>query len=218
MKALIIATSGFRVIMFITGLMSSYYGIKHIRKNNDLIGFILLPILSSIDSATYLYYAIIKFNKPAFITFSNYTQIFYLGLELIVITAFFLKINITNRIILRRYICILSILSSIIILLDILKYEIDIYIIISELLIVNIFSVKYFLSYYDRIKSEIVLYHYIVSGLFIFINITAPYYIIQNNLESNTPYILSYINFINDLGYTILFVSIIKEIKWRATT
>ena len=218
MKALIIATSGFRVIMFITGLMCSYFGIKHIRKNNDLIGFILLPILSSIDSATYLYYAIIKFNKPAFITFSNYTQIFYLGLELIVITAFFLKINITNRIILRRYVCILSILSSIIILLDILKYEIDIYIIISELLIVNIFSVKYFLSYYDRIKSEIVLYHYIVSGLFIFINITAPYYIIQNNLESNTPYILSYINFINDLGYTILFVSIIKEIKWRATT
>jgi len=97
MKALIIATSGFRVIMFITGLMCSYFGIKHIRKNNDLIGFILLPILSSIDSATYLYYAIIKFNKPAFITFSNYTQIFYLGLELIVITAFFLKINITNK-------------------------------------------------------------------------------------------------------------------------
>lgn len=214
MKALIIITSGIRFLMLISSITSAYFGLRYFKRIKPLRGFLIISILSSIDSLSYLYLAIIKSNKASFIIFSEYTQLIYLAIELYVITDFLIRTTKKDNNISYKHSLLTFILPFTLVLINYLYFHIDFLIVILELFIINIFSIKYFLNYYNTTDSNRNKNKYLIAGLFIFINITAPYYIIQSKIESNAPYIMSYINFINDLGYIILFISIIKEIKW----
>ncbi len=218
MRTIVFMSVGFRFMMVFASIFCVYFGIKYFQKIKSIRGFILLSILSSLDSFTYLYLAIIKEEKGSFLILSNYTQIIYLIIELLVITEYLIRINLTKKIDIFQFRISITLIALILLVINFLYFRIDLLIIISELIIINIFSINYHLSFYNKNKHEREKNKYLISGLFIFINMTAPYYIIQNNIESNAPYILNYINFINDLGYSILFISIIKEIKWRIQT
>ncbi len=214
MKALIILTSGIRFLMFISGIICAYFGLKFFEKTKPLRGFLILSILSSIDSFSYLYFAIVRSNKESFTILSEHTQLIYLVVEIYVITDFLLKSTIKDNHISNKYSFLTYTIPFTLILINYLFFNVDFLIVILELVIINLFSIKYFLNYYNTTKINRNRNRHLITGLFIFINMTAPYYIIQSNIESNAAYMMSYINFINDLGYTILFISIIKEIKW----
>jgi hypothetical protein len=85
---------------------------------------------------------------------------------------------------------------------------------IAELIIIDFFFVKLVLLeilYDQRIKYK---YQKILNqGIFIFINLIAPYSIINELIyQSNLPIYLS-LNFINDIGYILLFSALFKSSK-----
>lgn len=214
MKILIILTSYSRILMFIMSIVCCYNGIKKIKIIDDkIIGIFCLSIISIVDSITYIYIVLIKQDKTLFTNLSAYTQLLYQFLEIIIIFHFYLKteikefkfFNISKLILIASSIFLLIIFSN--------YNEKDILITIIELVIINIFSIRFFFSNFKSKHYQESSFKYISFGLFIFANFTAPYYIIENKLEINQPSIIRSLNFINDLGYTILFAFINKEIK-----
>jgi hypothetical protein len=55
----------------------------------------------------------------------------------------------------------------------------------------------------------------IAIGLFLFINIASPYYIIFQIISSKPNNIISSLSFLSNIAYVVLFSSIIKSIKWQ---
>lgn len=216
MKALIILSSSFRIVMFATSIICLYNGIKYYNKIKSIKGFIFLSLLSVTDSLSYIYLVIIEKNKPTFYIISEQTQILYHVFEIGVILYFFISKNYDQKVIIKKYKTLIFALLTLLYLYNILIQPTNTFLILSELIIVNTLCINYFFSTYKKEISQIDTHKYLINGLFIFINITAPYYILENNIEKTTPFLISYINFINDLGYTILFLSINKEVKWIA--
>jgi hypothetical protein len=85
---------------------------------------------------------------------------------------------------------------------------------IIELVFINTFAIRYLLIIFPEIpdqqsKSANIL----VKGIFLFINISSPYYIIVQILVNQPNSIISLLSFINDIAYTVFFIYIIKSIK-----
>lgn len=212
MRFLIILTSFSRILMFIMSIICFYNGIKRLQRDDKIIGIFSLSIISIVDSITYIFIVIIKQDKLLFINFSVYTQFLYQFLELIIIFHFYLKTEIKESEFFKFSKLVLTAYSMI--LLFIFKYsEIEIFFTVFNLLIINFFSIRFFIAEFNENHFQTNSFKYIRFGLFIFANFTAPYYIIENNLEINHPTIIRSLNFISDIGYTILFVFINKEIK-----
>lgn len=215
MKALILITGGIRFLMLIASITCVYFGLRNYKNTKHLRGFLVLSILSSIDTISYVYVAIIRLNKNSFSTLSEYTQIIYLVIEIYVIINFLTRATLKDNNISYKYSFLIFLLPFTLILINYLYFDINFLIVMIELVVINFFSIKFFLNQYKTTCVSRNRNRYLISGLFIFINITAPYHIIQSRIETNAPFIMNYINFINDLGYVILFSSIIKEIKWE---
>lgn len=216
MKALIILSSSSRIVMFVTSIICLYNGIKYYNKIKSIKGFIFLSLLSIADSLSYIYLVIIEKNKTTFYIISEQTQILYHVVEIGVILYFFISKNYDQKVLIKKHKTLIFALLTLLYLYNILIHSTNTFLILSELIIVNTLCINYFFSTYKKKISQIDTHKYLINGLFIFINITAPYYILENNIEKTTPFLISYINFINDLGYTILFLSINKEVKWIA--
>jgi len=203
-------------MMFVTSVICLYNGIKYYNKIKSIKGFIFLSLLSIADSLSYIYLVIIEKNKTTFYKISEQTQILYHVVEIGVILYFFISKNYDQKVLIKKHKTLIFALLTLLYLYNILIQSTNTFLILSELIIVNTLCINYFFSIYKKKISQIDTHKYLINGLFIFINITAPYYILENNIEKTTPFLISYINFINDLGYTILFLSINKEVKWIA--
>ena len=216
MKLLITITSFSRILMFIMSIICFYNGIKKLKIDDKIYGIFSLSIISIIDSITYIYLVVIKQDKSLFINLSRYTQFVYQFLEIIIILHFYL-ITESEKSKLLKFSNLTTIVCSLILILIFLNYsEKEIYFTVIELAIVNFFSIRFFFSEFNFNNYKERSFKFILFGLFIFVNFTAPYYIIENKLEINHPLIIQSLNFISDIGYTILFAFINKQIKCSA--
>jgi hypothetical protein len=86
--------------------------------------------------------------------------------------------------------------------------------VIIESLIVNVFF-GVLISY--KIKNDGLQIsqwaNEINKGFFLFVNTTAPFYLIINNLGDYQEILLTYLSFIGSFGYLILFYHIYKATK-----
>jgi len=203
--------------MNIISLLLAIYCLMNFKKIGELKIFILLPILSFIDSSSLILIGQILRNQNAFVSFSEYFQIIFLNFELAIITIFYLNIVLKVKNILFNFVPIIT--SSIFLFLRYfngLNISTDYLpiIVIIEALIVNIcFG---FLVARKIKEDELTIKQSnteINKGLFLFVNTTAPYYIAINYLDNHQEITVIYLNFIGSFGYIILFYHIYKAIK-----
>jgi len=203
--------------MNIISLLLAIYCLMNFKKIGELKIFILLPILSFIDSSSLILIGQILRNQNVFVSFSEYFQIIFLNFELAIITIFYLNIVLKVKNILFNFVPIIT--SSIFLFLryfNALNISTDYMpiIVIIEALIVNIcFG---FLVARKIKEDELTIKQSnteINKGLFLFVNTTAPYYIAINYLDNHQEITVIYLNFIGSFGYIILFYHIYKAIK-----
>lgn len=204
-------------VMNIFSLLLAIYGLINIQKIGDLKIFILIPLLSFFDSASLILLTQILDKKNAFFIFSEYFQIIFLNTELATIIIFYLKFILKIKF---RFYYLLLILTNITFLslryftgLDIANDYLPAFVII-ESLIVNVFFGILF-SY--KIKNDGLQIsqwaNEINKGFFLFVNTTAPFYLIINYLGDYQKIISTYLSFIGSFGYIILFYYIYKAKK-----
>ncbi len=203
--------------MNITSLLLAIYALMNFKEIGDLKIFIILPILSFIDSFSLILFGHLFDNENAFVIFSEYFQIIFLNYELAIIIFFYLNIilKVKNNsikiipIITTSIFIILRYLNGLNISTDYLPI-----IVIIEALIVNI-CFGFLVS--RKIKDDEIIIkqssNEINKGLFLFVNTTAPYYLVINYLDNHQEIAAKYLNFIGSFGYTILFYHIYKAIK-----
>lgn len=210
-------TSSLRFVMFITSIRCLYFGTKNYKTLSIFKGFYYLTLFSLIDTLSYLILVIVKEDKPFFYEISSKTQLGFQLFEIFIITAFYIANTYHSK---KVYGAIKNILISVLVTGYIIiirsNYNPEILLTLIELLIINFFAIRFYLFYYDKNISDNKEIKYLTNGLFIFINITTPYYMIENKLQVNYPELIRYLNAINDLGYSILFILITKCFKCTA--
>lgn len=148
---------------------------------------------------------------------SEIYQPLYIILEIFTVFIFYQFGKSTRNIIKDRTNVILIIVLSILILLNLTKIiSFYLLLVIFEFLMINTFAIKLFYSEIDnpnikRLKSDSI----INNGLFAFINFTVPLYIISDKGIFNEVEMKYTIGFINEIGYLIIFLSLIKSVKWK---
>lgn len=203
--------------MSIFSLSLAIYGISNIKKLGNLKIFILLPILSFIDSFSLILLTQILDYKNDFRLFSEYFQLFFLSYELSIIIIFYLKVvlNIENKLFYRLPFILVSILLPIRYFSgqNIINDYLPIFVVI-EALIVDI-SFGFLIS--KRIKEDKSILtnweNQINKGFFLFVNTTAPYYLVINYIDNYQEAAATSLNFIGSFGYIILFYHVYKAIK-----
>ena len=192
-------------------LTRKYRNLKKLRP------FIWVLILSTIETLFNFTFSQLLEKPDIFLSITNYTQKIYLILEIFVIINFFKKIefNVTEKNILKANQFYLSyIIAFLACAFGIYFEKMTLTVTIAELIIVDFFFVKFIVLEIvndHRIKFK---YQKILSrGIFIFTNLIAPYSIINELIyQHNLPIYLS-LNFINDIGYILLFTSLYKSSK-----
>lgn len=88
-------------------------------------------------------------------------------------------------------------------------------VVVFELIYIN-FSFGYFLTlnFEEEYLTKTKKLNLINYGLFMFINITTPFYFVSIYLNKQQN-ISPDLSFINHIGYTILYFSIIKSLRWK---
>ena len=213
--------------MVLMSVVALFKGIQLLKKNNPLQLFNFLLAASLIDSFTYLILFIILKKNTFYWNISPILQSFYLFIELTTFTIFYF--NYFKNDLLKKIISLIYVFFLIGTFVSILLgknpfTEHYTFFVIIEILVVNISSIYIFKNVLNGdnliIKKDIYL---ISKGIFIFINVTAPYYIISDFLEAkfgkekiylNDMSIVEAFNSINDIGYIILFYFIYKAFKW----
>lgn len=203
--------------MNIFSLFLTFYGLKNIQKLGDLKFFILIPLLSFIDSASLILLTQILNYRNAFYIFSEYFQIIFLSIELATIIIFYLNFFLKIKF---KFYYLISVTTTVIFLS--LKYFMAVNIsidylpalVIIESLIVNAF---FGVLVSHKIKNDGLQTsqwtNEINKGFFLFVNTTAPFYLIINNLGDYQKILLIYLSFIGNFGYLILFYHIYKATK-----
>ncbi len=205
--------------MFLTTCYLFVSGIKSKKLTSPLANFWYLSILSIIDSSLYMIFILSLNQISVYNEISKWWQLFYILTEFYIIASFLIELNklknskYTKTIIISACFVIFS-FSAI----NNWDFKEKYYTLITiiELVFINFFSIRYLLLFTpelqdSRSKSLITL----VKGIFLFINISSPYYIIIQFIVNTPTSILSSLSFINDIAYTILFISITNSIQWQ---
>ena len=212
-----ILSSVCKVVMFITTIYLFIIGLRKRESNKPIFIFWYLSILSIVDSSLYILFVEIFINVNVYYNISKWWQLIYILIEFIIISNFLLSINnIRNNKIHSSSIIIFAFLILLISIINNWDFKEKYYTIfsITELVFINTFTIRYLLIISPDIKELIdkkILI--IVKGLFLFINIASPYYIIIQLFVKEPNSIISSLSFISDLAYIIFFISIIKSIK-----
>jgi hypothetical protein len=150
-------------------------------------------------------------------SFSKIYQPIYIILEIVTIFIFYQFRKSSRKIIKDRTNIILVMVLFFLVLLYLTKI-ISFYLIlvIFEFLMINTFAIKLFYSELEkpnltRPQSDLI----INNALFAFINFTVPLYIISDNSFFNEEEIQYAAAVINEIGYLIIFISLIKSVKWK---
>jgi hypothetical protein len=172
-----------------------------------------------IDSIIYILTIIIFNRNELFFTISKWWQLIYIFVEFIIISNFLFELNgIKNKKILNRYIFIALFIVGFLTILKDWNFTQSYYTIFTgvELIIINTFTIRFLLSIsHDQSELKAKSERIIAIGLFLFINIASPYYIIFQIISSKPNNIISSLSFLSNIAYIALFASIIKSIKWQ---
>jgi len=203
--------------MNIFSLALAIYSMINIKKLGNLKIFLLLPILSFIDSFSLILLTQILDYKNTFQVFSEYFQIIFLNYELAIIIIFYLKIVLDKK---NKLFYSVPIFTSSILLLfrffsgqNIVNDYLPFFVVIEALIVDICFGVLI----YKKIKKEkSILRNWedqINKGFFLFVNTTAPYYLVINYIDNYQEVAATSLNFIGSFGYIILFYHIFKATK-----
>jgi hypothetical protein len=208
-----------KVVMFLTTVYLFYIGFRNDFKPFSLKTFWYLSLFSIIDSIIYILTIIIFNRNELFFTISKWWQLIYIFVEFIIISNFLFEINgIKNKKILNRYIFIALFIVGFLTILKDWNFTQSYYTIFTgvELIIINTFTIRFLLSIsHDQSELKAKSERIIAIGLFLFINIASPYYIIFQIISSKPNNIISSLSFLSNIAYIVFFASIIKSIKWQ---
>ena len=216
-----------RLLMFVASTVTLSKGIQKLKRNSPLQIFNILTIASLIDSLIYLIDYVILKNISHYWSISPIAQSVYLFIEYSVFTFFYLiylKNNLLKKFISIQYLFFfLGTFTSILLGENPFTTHYTFFTIL-ELILINVSSIYIFKNLINAKDSIIKKHIYLIcKGNFIFINITTPYYLISNFLDSkygnekidpNNLTIIEALNSINDIGYIILFYFIYMAFKW----
>ena len=206
-----------KVVMFFTTCYLFIVGLKSRDKTNIIFSFWYLSIFSLFDSFLYIYFIIFTKDVDTYNSISKWSQLTYILLEFFVISNFLFGINkIKHAKTLKLIIILISAITLLVTYINNWDYKEKYYSILTiiELVFINTFAIRYLLIIFPEIpdqqsKSATIL----VKGIFLFINISSPYYIIVQIVVNQPNSIISLLSFINDIAYTLFFIYIIKSIK-----
>ncbi len=204
--------------MITIALVALFKGIKIFKKSNLIKIFTLLLLLSSLDGLTYFFLIDIFLREKIFYLVSPIIQGSYLFTEFITICIFFASVLKDTFIKKSLIACIIAFTVAVLFcLLNQNNPFIEFYLIfiITEVVVVNI---CFGILMIKQVKHDGIIIHkyeiLMAKGIFIFINLTAPYYVISNYLGPKYNQLTQLLNPINDIGYIILFFMFFKAFKW----
>lgn len=208
-----------KLLMLITSIITTIIIIRS--KNKKTLDILLLftLVLSIIDITSNIILIDILKKKSIFIKFATIQQyVFYLFETTTIIHFYHILISKRNYWIKTVTMIIASIILSLL-LYSLFKLNINFItftiVIVFELIFIN-FSFGYFfnLSIEKSFLTKKPNLNLINNGLFIFVNITSPFYFITLLLEKQNTETYN-LDFINHIGYIILHLSIIIYYKWK---
>jgi len=206
-----------RVVMFLTTCYLFVVGLTIREKKNLIFSFWYLSIFSLLDSILYIYFIIIYKDVNSYYAITKWSQLSYILFEFFIISNFLFEINnIKSRKTLKTIIILVSTITLLISIINNWDFKEKYYSFITliELVFINTFAIRYLLfispEILDQKSKSISL---IVKGMFLFINISSPYFIIIQIIINEPNSIISLLSFINDIAYTVFFVFIIKSLK-----
>jgi hypothetical protein len=210
-----------RVVMFATTFYLFYLGFSKTQNHLQLKPFGFLSIFSLADTINYIVSVIILDKIDSFLTTSKWWQLFYIFIELIIIANFLLDVNkIKKRLQIIRFLILISFLIIIISIMNEIDFKKTFYtyFTVFEIVFINYYAIRFFLSNKNDSASIVNQKASIITkGLFFFINIASPYYIIIQIISDQPNSIISSLSFISDIGYIVFFSAIIKAYKWKTT-
>ena len=192
-------------------------GMKTFKKLGHLKIILFLLILSLLDTFSYSFLNLILKRSDLFILTAEKLQFVFIIIELMFI--FFFYFNCCKTLNLKTsFFFIASLVITLIVAFITFKFlrpqSISLIILVFEVIFVNFFSGVFFVKNINFDKKQIQKHLQIINqSLFIFINLTAPYYFISNILSHEISNITITLNFINDFGYSFLFFQFIKAFK-----
>jgi hypothetical protein len=203
--------------MFLTTIYLFIIGLRTKEDSSSIKYIWYLSILSLIDSIIYIITVIILKQVELFFTISKWWQLLYIFFEFTIIANFLFQINNTGNksFFLKLILIILSIIAIVTIIKnDNFKERYYTVFTVFELIFINMFAVKFLMS--NSIESPSLTIQkntLITKGIFLFINIASPYYLIIQLISKEPNTIISSLSFISNIGYIIFFASVIKSYK-----
>ena len=199
----------------LTYFITIWYSLQYSIKFRKIDIFLPCITLSCIEIILAIYFTGINNDYNQFAEFSQYYHTVYIAIESFIIAVFYFNLNTTKRIkhIISYVIIAIFLLLCIAVILEFCSLYLGL--VIFEFFLVNVNALSIYFIAIKSNKFEIRNDELIISnGLFIFINFTAPYFIVDQSVEDYN-YILNSLKFINSLGYCIFCFTNILSIKWK---
>ena len=202
-------------LMLLFSLRSAYLLIQNFKNINHLRLFIVVACFSFFETLLNISISQILKMKSIFLKITSISQNIYLIIEILAILIFYNHLDSkSNNIKNPKNVLIIFLIIGIMIFYGIYSHNLMLAVTISELLLVNYFFIKFTIL---EIKYDFKIYNQFESiinkGLFTFVNFIAPYTVINELTRSSNFQIHIFLNFINDIGYIILFYSLSKAAK-----
>jgi hypothetical protein len=203
--------------MLIAAAIAIVEGIKAFKNLGFLKLILILCILSFLDTLSFSIFHELGKRNDIFINTAVFTQNVFIITELVSIIIFYSNTSLKPKMSISIFL-ISTITIAVIMFLKMTNpyriISIELPILIFEVIFVNFFSGLFFLKNIEYNKSEFPKEFQIINkGFFIFINLTAPYYLISSLIVNNLSPLILALNFINDISYSILFYQFIKAFR-----
>jgi len=217
LKTLFILSYLFHKVNFFISLYTCNLLIKDSLRAKKIHLFLPMLFFSFLDNALIVLIFEILRNEKFHDSFSKIYQPAYIIIEIVTVFIFY-QFGKSSRNIIKDKTNIILIMVLFFLFLLYLTKIISFYLIlvIFEFFMINTFAIKLFYSEIEkpiltRPQSDSI----INNALFAFVNFTIPFYIISDNGFFNEEEIQDAAAFINEIGYMIIFISLIKSVKWK---
>lgn len=192
-----------------------YVNLIYSLKTQTIDLFFPCIFLSFVELVLAIYFTGILNYYNEFAEFSKKFHLFFILSETLTVCIFYLRETIHNKMDMKIWILLLCLffITIFLAIFNVTSYYISL--VLFEFFIINTCSISIYFSAIKNKDFNLKQDKFIINnGLFIFINFTAPYFIIDESIDSNY-FILSALKFINSIGYCIFFISNILSIKWK---
>ena len=192
-----------------------YVNIIYVRRFKKINIFLPCLIISFFEIVLMIIFTGVLDQGQNILKITEYTRPIYILTESIIIFIFYLNFNLIPKI---KSAILYSVISIFIIIVTLLYWEVtNIYLSLAifEFLLINIYAITIFISNINNNEKWIWNDKLIINnGLFIFINFTIPFYLIESFISPKSV-ILYTLDFINNIGYCIFYFTILLSMKWQ---